>query len=279
MGFPQITKNLCRGLIIKMSELRIAVISDIHGNADALNSALEKLKQLSIDTTVFLGDLLTYGCQPLMVLDILKVYKKSNNCIFIKGNHDQFYFDLADGKDSFDYAIPEFVAESILWTANELKGLRLQSMFNWQESLILNSIYFSHANPYPYGNWQYIESPEQYYLAAKKLAKMGCDVGVFGHSHRQYAIKVSEELTHSHITSDKVVLNQGGSYLFNAGSIGQPRGKGLNYMTLTINEHELGFKNYGLEIDLKSSVDQINKTDMCMSTKLKLISYLESRND
>ena len=262
-----------------MSELRIAVISDIHGNADALNSALEKLKQLSIDTTVFLGDLLTYGCQPLMVLDILKAYKKSHNCIFIKGNHDQFYFDLADGKDSFDYAIPGFVSESILWTANELKGLRLQSMFNWQESLMLNSIYFAHANPYPYGNWQYIESPEQYYLAAKKLAKMGCDVGVFGHSHRQYAINVSEELTHSHITSDKVVLNQGGSYLFNAGSVGQPRGKGLNYMTLTINGHQLGFKNYGLEIDFKSSVDQINKTNMCISTKLKLISYLESSND
>jgi predicted phosphodiesterase len=262
-----------------MSELRIAVISDIHGNADALNSALEKLKKLSIDTTVFLGYLLTYGCQPLMVLDILKAYKKSNNCIFIKGNHDQFYFDLADGKDSFGYEIPEFVSESILWTANELKGIQLQSMFNWQESLMLNSIYFAHANPYSYGNWQYIESPEQYFLAAKKLATMGCDVGIFGHSHRQYAINVSEELTYSHIRSDKVLLNQGNSYLFNAGSIGQPRGKGLNYMTLTINDHQLVFKNYGLEINLKSSVDQINKTNMCMPTKIKLISYFESSND
>ena len=122
--FLQITKNLCQGLIVEMSDIKVAVISDIHGNADALKSVLDKIKLLVPDITIILGDLLTYGCEPLDVLDVLNTYKESNQCVFIKGNHDQFYFDLESGKKSFEYSIPEFVSESIFWTVNELNGIK-----------------------------------------------------------------------------------------------------------------------------------------------------------
>ena len=111
--FLHIIKNLCQGLIEEMSDIKVAVISDIHGNADALEYALDEIKLLVPDVTIILGDILTYGCEPLEVLDVLNTYKESNHCIFIKGNHDQFYFDLESGKKSFAYSIPEFVSESI----------------------------------------------------------------------------------------------------------------------------------------------------------------------
>jgi len=55
---------------------KVAVIADIHGNADALEYALKKIDLESVDITLFLGDLLTYGCQPIKVLQILSSYKK-----------------------------------------------------------------------------------------------------------------------------------------------------------------------------------------------------------
>jgi len=44
--------------------MKIAVISDIHSNADALKLSIDSLKSKNIDLTIFLGDLLSYGCQP-----------------------------------------------------------------------------------------------------------------------------------------------------------------------------------------------------------------------
>ena len=69
--FLHIIKNLCQGLIVEMSDIKVAVISDIHGNADALEYALDEIKLLVPDVTIILGDILTYGCEPLEVLDVL----------------------------------------------------------------------------------------------------------------------------------------------------------------------------------------------------------------
>ena len=76
---------------------KVAVISDIHANADALTVALKKIQSTGVDMTIVLGDVLTYGCQPVEVINKLKQYKKENAVVFIKGSHDQFYFNLRKG--------------------------------------------------------------------------------------------------------------------------------------------------------------------------------------
>jgi predicted phosphodiesterase len=76
---------------------KVAVISDIHANANALTVALKKIQSTGVDMTIVLGDVLTYGCQPIEVINKLKQYKKENAVVFIKGNHDQFYFNLRKG--------------------------------------------------------------------------------------------------------------------------------------------------------------------------------------
>ena len=50
---------------------KIAVISDIHANADALTTVVEDLKMKSVDITIFLGDIITYGWQPFDGMPIL----------------------------------------------------------------------------------------------------------------------------------------------------------------------------------------------------------------
>ena len=257
-----------------MSDIKVAVISDIHGNADALEYALDEIKLLVPDVTIILGDILTYGCEPLEVLDVLNTYKESNHCIFIKGNHDQFYFDLESGKKSFAYSIPEFVSESIFWTVNELNGIKLQSMFDWKESFSMDPIYFAHANPFGYGDWRYVESPESCLEASITLNKNGFKVGVFGHSHRSSAVKVTADNVISVVNDNSISLDNHSTYILSPGSIGQPRGGGLSFMVITLNKNKLRLKFHSVNVDLNHSAYLINNSEMTLSTKEKLISYL-----
>ena len=149
---------------------KIAVISDIHSNADALMKVLDELAGMSIDLTVFLGDILTYGMQPRQVLDLLTTYSEANDVVFIKGNHDQFYFDIQRDQESLAYQVPDFVEESIQWTLTQIGNQRLEELFNWQEHHQVDGVYFSHANPFGYGNWGYIEDAENTAYTFKVLA-------------------------------------------------------------------------------------------------------------
>ncbi|HAE41222.1 MAG TPA: hypothetical protein DCG57_21700 [Candidatus Riflebacteria bacterium] len=65
--------------------MKIAVISDIHGNFVALEAVLKDVKERGCDRLVCLGDLATLGPQPVQVLEAVM----EENCDCIMGNHDQ----------------------------------------------------------------------------------------------------------------------------------------------------------------------------------------------
>lgn len=64
------------------------VIGDIHGGFKALIEVLDKAKVSSQDTLIFLGDYVDGWSQSPEVLDYLIDLKENNDCVFIKGNHD-----------------------------------------------------------------------------------------------------------------------------------------------------------------------------------------------
>jgi predicted phosphodiesterase len=64
--------------------MRIALISDIHGNATALEAVLADLHQQHVDAIICLGDVATIGPQPKQILAKLKAVE----CICLLGNHD-----------------------------------------------------------------------------------------------------------------------------------------------------------------------------------------------
>lgn len=64
------------------------VIGDIHGGLKALVQVLERAPFRKTDTLIFLGDYVDGWSESPQVLDFLMDFQKSQNCIFIKGNHD-----------------------------------------------------------------------------------------------------------------------------------------------------------------------------------------------
>jgi len=69
--------------------MRVALISDLHGNATALRAALRDIDQVGVDRTVCLGDTATLGASPVEVLGTLR----DLGIPCIEGNHDAFLLD------------------------------------------------------------------------------------------------------------------------------------------------------------------------------------------
>ncbi len=70
--------------------MRYAIISDIHGNLEALTTALNYIEELEIDHIVCLCDIVGYGPNPNECVDLVRT-----KCLFtVKGNHDAAAVDL-----------------------------------------------------------------------------------------------------------------------------------------------------------------------------------------
>lgn len=93
--------------------MRIAVISDIHGNCVALDAVLADIKRVEIDQVVCLGDAVQGGPQPVEVVERLR----NLDCPIVLGNADDW---LLTGVDTGAENIPEE------------RRLRMDAVRNWQ---------------------------------------------------------------------------------------------------------------------------------------------------
>ena len=74
--------------------MRIAFISDIHGNYDALRAVIKKIKKLGIKKVYCLGDIVNYYYDPDKCIDLL--LKNKVQCI--KGNHEKIFLKILKKK-------------------------------------------------------------------------------------------------------------------------------------------------------------------------------------
>ena len=72
--------------------MKVAVLSDIHGNFQALESVMEDVKANNCEQVFCLGDLAMAGPQPRMVIDYVR---KQNNWTVIQGNTDKMIADFS----------------------------------------------------------------------------------------------------------------------------------------------------------------------------------------
>ena len=247
----------------------IAVISDIHGNANSLNICLENISRRDIDILICLGDILTYGTQPNEVIKQLDHYQRKGKLIMIKGNHEEFYFS---SDTSATYKMPSFVKESIDWTKKNLQFTNLEKIFEWRTHYSFENIFFAHANPFEYGDWSYIETETKIAEAIHQLEKQNFFCGVFGHSHRQYIMHESNSVNNSFYSN---LDNLNGPLIVNVGSVGQPRGRGFCYSLLQIDDHKIQIELIKFKPDLEAIIDSVNLTSLSKKTKLQLIEYLK----
>lgn len=69
--------------------MKTFVIGDIHGALKAVKQILERASISSSDTLIFLGDYVDGWSESPQVIDFFMELMKTNNCVFLRGNHDE----------------------------------------------------------------------------------------------------------------------------------------------------------------------------------------------
>lgn len=93
-----------------MSQLKLAVLADIHGNAGAFVAALKDLKTRKPDRILICGDLVLNGPRPAETLERIREMDASGGAIVIAGNTD---IAVADGDYAAAFPWLEDVAPSV----------------------------------------------------------------------------------------------------------------------------------------------------------------------
>jgi predicted phosphodiesterase len=189
-----------------------AVISDIHGNLEALEAVLEDVPD-GVEEIYCLGDVIGYGASPNECCESVRSYEMP----VISGNHDLAVTDLSTDLAWFN----PVAAAAIQWTRDQLTPDNAEFLRTRPRMLQSEETLFVHGS---------VRDPDEYILngavARENLAVLTADypnvqVCFFGHTHVKTVVPSPDgPSSGSHDTLD---LSSGGPYLVNPGSVGQPR--------------------------------------------------------
>jgi predicted phosphodiesterase len=192
--------------------VRIAVLSDIHGNLHALEAVLRSIEEDGPDVVWCLGDLVGYGPRPNECCALVE--DRAGVCLI--GNHDLGVLGRLD-LDDFSYD----AAASARWTAEVLEdGPRryLESLESQSEEGRYGLYHASARDPV----WEYVLTP---FAALASFATSEADVLLVGHSHVALAFKLADQRLETTIApgGTELDLSGEGRWILNPGSVGQPR--------------------------------------------------------
>jgi predicted phosphodiesterase len=173
--------------------MRIAVVSDIHGNRTAFEAVLADLRQTSPDLILHGGDLADGGSSPVDIVDQIRALGWPG----VLGNVDEM---LADPQSLYDFSAQSPQMQPFLKTIQETAAFSRaalgESRIAWLGALprthLTESIALVHASPETTCRSPTPESSEASVDAVyRPLAK---PIVVYGHIHRSY-IRVVQDMT------------------------------------------------------------------------------------
>lgn len=108
--------------------MRIALISDLHANAVALDAVLDDIERIGVDRIICLGDVATLGPCPGAIIQRLR----DLGCPCILGNHDAF---LLDAELIHTYTEAPVIVEAVDWCRQQLSEDDLDFLRRFQPRL------------------------------------------------------------------------------------------------------------------------------------------------
>jgi putative phosphoesterase len=158
----------------------VGLISDIHGDVDALQLALDRLEnEHRVQLVLCAGDLVGRGPDPDRVIHLIR----QRAIPTVRGNHDEWFHGIANDNAAY------------------LKSLPL----SWQQTVGGRSVYMCHGKP---GNnmWGLYRDHISNTLLNMMLSSLNADVLVAGHTHMPMYVRVERGC----------VVNPGSLYTFSS---------------------------------------------------------------
>ncbi|MEK3886380.1 metallophosphoesterase family protein [Bacillus sp. FSL K6-3431] len=174
-------------------DIKIAIITDIHGNSSALKAVLTELdKDMQIDHIYCLGDLVGIGHETNEVLELLF---SRNNISFVMGNHDEAVMKIIDCQEPVSKGEE---LEHHRWIASRLDTTfipllsqipkRIDANYNGQRFL------FTHYHLNESDQFLSIDNKPTVEKLDKLYRGSGADIVCFGHHHVIHHFKSKDRL-------------------------------------------------------------------------------------
>ncbi len=201
--------------------MRIALLSDIHSNLEALQACLRHAKKQGVDRYAVLGDLVGYGADPVAVVERI-AQMQQDGAVVLMGNHDEAV--IGDEK-----ALNESARESALWTRQQLSSEALNFLRALPLCAQLGNLLMVHASAYQPEKFHYlIDSDDVVACITAAQARMPTvRLVAAGHVHEQrlwhYSGRQPAAAAYRPIAGAMIDLLPTRRWVATIGSVGQPR--------------------------------------------------------
>jgi diadenosine tetraphosphatase ApaH/serine/threonine PP2A family protein phosphatase len=195
--------------------MRLALMSDIHGNREALEACLDHAAQNGVERYVFLGDYAGYGADPGWVIDTVQAHV-GRGAIAIRGNHDDA---VLTGSEDMN----ETAAEAMAWTRTQLDDRQRAFLAGLPLTIEEEDRLYVHSSGFEPDHWHYVTG---LYAAAKSLMATRARATFCGHTlgpalfHMSMTVKFA---SFDPVDRVDIPLTRQRRWLAVIGSVGQPR--------------------------------------------------------
>jgi predicted phosphodiesterase len=192
--------------------MKVAVLSDIHGNKHAFQAVLADIADSGARELWCLGDLVGYGADPDSCVELIREHAQ----LCLAGNHDL----VVTG----DIPLDEFSRGASLaanWTREVIAPENLEFLASLKPQRTSEEISLYHGSPRD-PVWEYVLSA---LLAELCLDAQQARICIVGHSHVALSFNRPDGLpaTGEARRADTVIDISSGEWILNPGSVGQPR--------------------------------------------------------
>lgn len=234
---------------------RLALISDIHGNLEALIAVLREIDRSNVDHVICLGDVVGYGPDPGPCVELIsRVCDK-----IILGNHDEAAL-VPETPANFNPT----AALSLSVTRTLLSDDHLGTIADWPMRDESHSVQLTHAT--------FGARPYAYILNKRHAAESfrGFDdaLGAFGHTHMPAMFAYPEgvnptpDVIRGSLPMPADVLTQlplGERVLVNPGSVGQPRDRNPDASWAVLDTTDRTFRTRRIVYDIDTTERKIRE--------------------
>ncbi len=219
--------------------MKIAIISDLHSNREALEAVFADIQAKGIPTLYCLGDVIGYGPEPEFCIDLVRGHAE----ICLMGNHDEALFrDARDfnphARGAIDYTRQRMRPK--WYSSGETKA-----RWKWLNGLPLTHrlgrFLFVHGSPRDPVR-EYVLSTDGFLNPDKLRAIFDSfeGIGLGGHTH--HPGMHDEELRFHGLEGEETLtlpLPDKGKFFINVGSTGQPRDGDNRACYAVLEEHQI----------------------------------------
>jgi diadenosine tetraphosphatase ApaH/serine/threonine PP2A family protein phosphatase len=191
--------------------MRLAILSDVHANLEALTAVIQDIEKSSVEKVIFLGDAVGYGADPNDCVRLI-----GDLCdIKLLGNHDYVAMGLESPRH-FNL----MAKQSIVWTQKTLKRKSVERLSDFEMEATFLDYHLTHATPDSPADWNYLFTAEDAERNFEAFAQSVCFVG---HSHLPGVFCRRSDGAVTELSAQAFAAEPACRYIINVGSVGQPR--------------------------------------------------------